>query len=195
MTRLLWLCGLGIVLLSGAASADDKKGADPFEAMRKAAAPGPFHKKLDPMNGSWTWTSKMWFDPSKPPMDGSGIAERKWILDGRFLQDDVVSKELFGDGFKGFGLTGYDNSQKKYIGVWSDTFTTALSSSVGTVDESGKVFTFQRDEVDPASGQKIKGRDVIRIIDNNKHTMEMYKVLPDGKDVKVMEINFTRKAK
>jgi hypothetical protein len=194
MQKIIWLCGLAVVLTAGALSADDKK-ADPFEAMRKAAAPGPFHKKLDPMNGSWTWTSKMWFDPTKGPTEGSGTAERKWILDGRFLQDEVVSKELFGQPFKGFGLTGYDNTQKKYVAVWSDTFTTALSTSVGTVDDTGKIFTFQRDDVDPVSGKKVKGKDVIRIIDDSKHTMEMFKIGPDGKEIKVMELTISRKGK
>ena len=92
MRRLVLCCGLAVALAAGAGSADDKKNQEAFEAMIKAAAPGPFHKKLEPMNGSWTWKSKLWHDPSKPPMEGAGTAERKWILDGRFLQDEVVSK-------------------------------------------------------------------------------------------------------
>jgi len=191
MRRLVVLCGAVLVLGSSALTADDKK--DLFEAMRKAAAPGPFHKKLEPMVGSWTWTSKFWFDPAQAPKEGNGTAERKMILDGRFLQDEAVSKELLGQPFKGFGLTGYDNMQKKYVAVWSDTFTTALSHSIGTVDESGKVFTFLRDDIDPFTGQKIKGKDIIRITDENKHSMEMFKIVPDGKEIKVMELTFTRK--
>jgi hypothetical protein len=73
--------------------------------------------------------------------------------------------------------------------------TTALSHSTGTVDEAGKVFTFHREDVDPFTGQKFKGRDVIRILGADKHTMEMYKSGPDGKEIKVMEITFVRKAK
>src|SRR5437868_4593615 len=115
MGRILLGCVVALAL-AGSGGADDKKG-DPFEAMRKAAAPGPFHKKLDPLAGSWTWTSK--FYGTTPPQEGSGTAERKWIMDGRFLQEDVFSKELLGQPFKGFGLTGYDNMQKKYVAVWT----------------------------------------------------------------------------
>jgi len=193
MTRLLWLCGVAVLLTAGAAGADDKKDSDAFEAMRKSATPGPFHKKLEPLVGSWTWTSKFWFDPSKSPKEGTGTSERKWILGNRFVAEDVASKEVFGGPFQGFGLMGYDNIQKKYVTVWTDSLTTAISNSIGTVDESGKLFTFHNEVSDPLSGQKIKGRDVVKIIDDNKHTMEMYKVGPDGKEVKAMEITFTRK--
>jgi len=193
MTRLLLICGFAVVLTAGAAGADDKKDADAFEAMRKAATPGPFHKKLEPLNGSWTWTSKFWVDPAKSPKEGTGSSERKWILGGRFLAEDVNSKEIFGAPFQGFGLNGYDNIQKKYVTVWTDSLTTAVSTGTGTVDETGKVFTFHNEVSDPITGQKIKGRDVVKIIDDTKHVMEMYKVGPEGKEVKVMEITFTKK--
>jgi hypothetical protein len=82
MGRILPGFGLALILAS-IGNADDKKGVDPFEAMRKAAAPGPYHKKLEPLAGSWTWTSK--FYGTTPLQEGAGTAERKWIMDGRFL--------------------------------------------------------------------------------------------------------------
>jgi hypothetical protein len=193
MGRGLVLALLAAAGLCGApAGADDKGKANPFEAYEKAAKTGPQHKLLESMAGSWTYTSKMWLEPGKDPVESKGTAERKMILDGRYLADHVQG-EMFGKEFRGYGLTGYDNNQQKYVGVWVDGMSTGIAQSVGTADESGKVITFTREDYDPVEKAKVKSRDVTRVLSDDKHVMEMYKVLPDGKEVKMMEITFTRK--
>jgi hypothetical protein len=182
-----WLIGGVLFLGLAAARADD----NPFEAYEKAAKPGPEHKKLDPIVGNWNWAGKFWMTPDAKPVESKGTAVRKWVMGGRFVQDEVACKGgPFGD-FNGFGLTGYDNIQKKYNGVWTDSMTTSLSTSLGTVDKSGKVFTFHKEDLDPVSGKRIKGKDVIKIVGDDEHHMEMYKEV-EGKEVKVMELVFKR---
>jgi hypothetical protein len=178
------------VLFGTPAGADDQ--ANPFEAWEKAAQPGPQHKALAAMAGSWTFTCKFWMEPGKDPMESKGTAERKMILGDRFLQEEVTS-EMFGKPFLGRGLTGYDNVQQKYVGTWIDSLSTGISHSVGTADKSGKVLTFEREDYDPVAKTKVKGRDVVRLLGDDGQVMEMYKVLPGGKEVKVMEIKFVRK--
>jgi hypothetical protein len=194
----LILAGAVILAASQTLAADKDKPkatAEPnLEAYLKAAQPGPEHKRLEPLAGSWNVGVKMWMDPSKPPTESKGTAERKWILGGRFLQE-AVKGEFLGQPFEGGGLTGYDNLQKKYIGVWVDNMSTGMSHSVGTADESGKVFTFTREDFDPVSGKKVKSRDIIRIESEDKHSMDMFKEGPDGKEIKGMELVFTRKGK
>lgn len=196
--------GMGLVallLLTGTVSSDDKTAAKKpdktsnnaeMEAMMKAAMPGPEHKRLDEMAGSWTYTMKMWLEPGQPPSESKGTAENKWILDGRFLVQDV-SGTFMGMPFFGHGINGYDNIQKKYIGVWMDSYSTGFSHSVGSADASGKVITFTRDELDPGSGKKVKSKDVVRIVDHDHYEMDMYKDLGDGKELKVIEMRSTRK--
>jgi Protein of unknown function (DUF1579) len=189
------LAVLAALLLVGAATAaDDKKDnkdANPFEAYEKAAQPGPEHKRLEIMAGSWDFTMKMWMEPGKDALEAKGTAERRMVLGGRFLHEEVKS-EMFGKPFTGNGITGYDNSQKKYVGAWVDSMSTGISQSVGTADAAGKVLTFTREDFDPAEGKKVKGRDVLTFVSDDKHTMESYKVGADGKEFKVMEITFTR---
>ncbi len=173
----------------------DSKANAEMEAYMKAGTPGPQHKQLDALAGSWTYTMKMWMDPNqKTPTESSGTGERRWILGGRFLQEDYHG-QFFGQPFTGFGITGYDNIQKKFTAMWIDSMTTAIATSLGTADASGNVITFLSEQLDPATAKPIKGRDVVRIADNNHHSMEMFKVGPDGKEFKVMELQFTRKAK
>jgi Protein of unknown function (DUF1579) len=194
MARRIPWSGMGLAcalaLVAGSALRADDKQPD-LEAYLKASQPGPEHKKLEPMVGSWEVTVKAWMDPSKPAMESKGTAEQKLILGGRYLQQDVKG-EFAGQPFTGLGLTGFDKVQGKYVGTWVDSMGTGFSNSVGTVDNTGKVFTFTREEVDPITKEKSKARDVVRIIDNDKHVMESYKDV-GGKEIKMMEITYTRK--
>src|SRR5262249_19647350 len=126
---------LVLLLLAGSpAWADDKDKQ--LEAWMKAATPGPEHKALDPIVGEWTYAGKFWMEPGQEPMEMKGKASRKWVLDGRFVSEEVEGPGFGGPTpFKGLGWTGYDKIQKKYIGVWIDSMTTAMSHSVGEADK------------------------------------------------------------
>jgi hypothetical protein len=188
-------CGVVLALLVGLVlqpvQAADKEPS--LEDYVKASQPGPEHKALEPLAGEWTYSAKMWMKPGDEPLEMSGKSTRKWILGGRFLHDEVESEKPIA-GFKGIGLMGYDKVQKKYTTVWVDSMTTSIATSLGTADKEGKVFTYEGEMLDPVTGKSIKGHDVIRIVDRDKHVMEMYKVV-SGKKIKVMEMTCVRKEK
>src|SRR5262245_31763975 len=82
---------LGLVVLAGLTRAQDAKSPPNPEALLKALAeagkPGAEHKKLQPLVGNWTFTMKVWTDPSQAPAELKGTIERKWIMDGRFVHE------------------------------------------------------------------------------------------------------------
>jgi hypothetical protein len=173
--------------------ADDKKPFDmaaAMKAMEKHAEVGPFHKKLEPLVGEWTFSASFMMDPNGPPQEMTGASTRKWLMDGRFMQDDAQG---VGMPFKGLGINGYDNAMKKYVSTWVDSMTTSITYSIGDVDASGKVFTYHREEFNPIYNQRVQARDVITIVDNDHHTMEFYSVPPGGKELKTGTIKYTRK--
>src|SRR5215475_4068771 len=84
-------------------------------ALDEAGKPGAEHKKLQPFVGHWTFTMKLWADPSQPPAELKGTIERKWIMDGRFVQETARGEcAKTGKTFEGMGLVGYDAGQKKF---------------------------------------------------------------------------------
>jgi hypothetical protein len=200
MRRLLGglaLCAVFGLLAGPVAGQDkdkDKAKDNPFEAYEKAAEPGPQHKLLEPTVGKWSFSGKFWLEPGKDPMETSGTATRKWILGGRFVQEEIEAKGFGGKPFHGLGLTGYDNLQQKYTTVWLDSMSTAAMLSFGTVDKTGKVFTYTKENYDPVMKKKVKSRDVVRILGDDKHVLEMFMEGPDGKEFKGMELTFTRQA-
>lgn len=160
--------------------------------MQEAAKPGTEHAKLQPLEGSWTYTAKFWMDPSKPPVETKGTIERKWALGNRFLEERVTGTDFEGKpGFEGFGLIGYDNAQKKYTYTWACSMGTGTSQGLG-VSNAKNSLTFETEAYCPIQKKTIHGRDEIRIESKDKVVMEAYHEL-DGKEVKAMELVATRK--
>jgi len=167
-------------------------GMDPgMDAMMKAGQPGEFHAKLKAMEGNWDTTVKSYMSPGTPT-ESKGVSTRKWIMDGRFLQEDNTG-DFMGMPFKGMGITGYDNIQKKYVSTWIDNMGTSIMNSTGTVDATGKTFTYECESPDPMTGKMTKTKMVTKIIDDKKHTFEMSGPGPDGKEMKMLEITYTKK--
>ena len=190
------LCAAAALALLGvvrqAALADEPKAPPSPEALLKALAeagkPGPEHKKLEPFVGSWTFTMKFWTDPGQPPAVLKGTIERKWIMDGRFVQETVRGEcAKSGKTFEGLGLLGYDAGQKKFSCVKACGLCGTVSSGLVTSNSSGTRFECVKDECCPLTGQKIKGRDEVVIENNDRIVMNLFKTIND-REVKVGEM-------
>jgi len=95
--------------------------------------------------------------------------------------------------FEGLGYTGYDNVKKQYWGSWIDNMSTAVMVSYGSVDSSGKVWSFDATFPDPVTGKDQDVKEKITLVDANHHTMEMWMPGPDGRHFKSMEIAYSRR--
>ncbi|HEX7252621.1 MAG TPA: DUF1579 domain-containing protein [Thermoanaerobaculia bacterium] len=193
----LALCtGLFVAAASSVVAQDKKAAPAPpdqkaaMEAMQKAATPGEAHKKLDAMVGTWDTKVSMWMDPTQPPQVSTGTSENKWVLGNRYVEMQYQGT-FMGQPFSGIGYQGYDNTTKKYIGTWMDTASTAMMNSTGTM--TGNVMKASSMMADPMTGKMEKLATVLTVKDKDHHVMEMWGAGPDGKQVKMMEIEYTRK--
>jgi hypothetical protein len=159
------------------------------------------HKLLASLDGTWDCNIKMWMDgdTSKKPEVSKSTAVRKSIMDGRYVVMDVTGKmEMPGpDGtkkeitFKGQGTEGYDNVKKKFVGTWMDNMGTGIMMSEGDYDPATKIFTYTG-EIEPMPGMKQKIREVVKLTDKDHMDFEWYEDR-GGKEMKTMEINYTKK--
>ncbi|MEO8339834.1 MAG: DUF1579 domain-containing protein [Nitrospirota bacterium] len=162
-----------------------------MEAWKKLATPGERHKQLASLAGSWTTKTKEWMEPGKPPTEADGSVEMKMLLDGRFLQQDFTG-EMMGQPYTGMGITGYDNLRKKYVSIWLDTMGTGPFMMEGTGSADGKTITLKGQHAEPGGGH-MTHRAVWKIVDSNTQTFDMWGNHGGGKEMKVMEIVYTRK--
>ena len=194
---LIALTSLCLVMSASLVSAKDKtqhKQMDPqamMEMYKKLATPGEPHKLFASLEGSWTTQSKEWMEPGKPPTEATGSADMKMVLDGRFLQQEYNST-MMGQPYSGMGITAYDNLRKKYVSTWIDSMGTGIFVMEGTASADGKTITLKGQHAEPGGGQ-MTHRAIWKIVDNNTQIFDMYGKHGKGKEMKMMEITYTRK--
>lgn len=188
---------LCLMLTAAPVFAKEKKHEKPMdpqammEIWKQAAMPGEPHKLFAGLAGSWTTTAKEWMEPGKPPTESTGTAEMKMLLDGRFLYQEYTG-QMMGQPFSGVGIDAYDNMTKRYTTAWMDSMGTGIFIMEGTASADGKTITLKGSHPEPGGG-KMTHRAVWKIVDNNNQTFDMYGTHHGGKEMKVMEIIYTRK--
>ena len=161
-------------------------------AVIKAGTPGPQHAKMAASAGNYDIKVKNWHDPSAPPMEETGTAKRTMTLGGRVLVEDMTCT-MMGLPFTGRGTFGYDNVTGKHWGTWNDSMSTAVIVSQGTCDAEMKNCDFTGTMNDPVRKTPITLRMVSRWTGPTTEIFEMYMPGPDGKEMKSMEITYTKK--
>lgn len=162
-----------------------------MEAYMKAGTPGEPHKMLAATAGTYALQVKSWHEPGGPPMEETGTATRTMALDGRVLVEDMKGT-MMGMPFTGHGMTGYDNVTGKYWNTWMDSMSTGLMVSEGTCDAQ-KACTFTGSWNDPIKKAPVTARVTTRWTTPTTEILEMYGPDKSGKEMKMMEITYTRK--
>lgn len=178
---------------SGNPSGQGKSQSEPAEIMKKleaAGTPGPAHKALNALAGDWKAEVKCWGEPGGSPEISQGTACARWILNGRFLEEEFHS-QMMGRPFAGRTLMGFDNTKQTFNSVWACNTQTSMFVSEGKGDSDFKVITLEGNASCPATERKdVLMKTVLRIISPDKHVFEMF----DGSkgNAKTMEIIYTR---
>jgi hypothetical protein len=190
------VCGL-LLVSAPAAQQPDTQQQQPqmdemMQLMAKYATPGEHHKHLEQFVGTWSTASKFWPAPGAAPMESTGEAVHKPVLDGRFIH--LSYKGVMMDTpFEGMGFFGYDNYREKHIDFWIDNFGTFMLTSEGSCSDAGKTLTMFTTADDPITKTRKTLRTVYRFPSADRYTVEMYDTGPDGQEFRTLEILHTRK--
>lgn len=162
-----------------------------MEVYMKAATPGEQHRMLAADAGTYDLKLKSWTDPAAPPSESTGVAVRTVDLDGRVVVERVEATTM-GMKFTGQSVTGFDNVSGKYWSTWTDTMSTGVMVSEGTCDAK-KACTYYGTWNDPIKKGPVKARMVTRWTSPKTEVFEMYAPGRDGKEMKMMEITYTKR--
>ena len=169
----------------------ERPGDDQVDSPLRSAAP---HQKMEPFAGTFRSEVKMWMAANAEPMISTGLLNSSWQVDGLFLQQDYIGDPVPGatHPFQGRGFWGYNVSQGHYEGFWIDNASTEMQMESGDVNESGTVWEMKSQMVSPQTGEVLQKRSLNTLLDEDRHRVEMFFAATDGKQVKAMEINYTR---
>jgi hypothetical protein len=152
--------------------------------------PTRYHEFLKQFVGTWDVQAKIWTEQGKPPIKSSAIETASLKCAGLWLVYNDKG-ELGGRAFEGYGMLGYDEEKKKFIGCWVDQTSTSMDIAEGTCDEKGKVFTLISETTD-AAGTVTRTKRVMEIKGPDSQSLVCYEG-PKGKEVVVGEYEYTRK--
>jgi len=162
-----------------------------MEAYMKAGTPGAPHKALAGMTGTYEAKIKSWNEAGKPPTEETGTATRSMALDGRVLVEEFKGS-MMGMPFTGHGMHGYDNVTGKHWSTWMDSMSTGLMVSEGTCDAKNAC-TYKGTWNDAVKKAPVTSRMTSRWTSPTVEVFEMYGPGRDGKEMKMMEITYTKK--
>jgi hypothetical protein len=188
--KLIAARALALAASLGAQDAEKEKAM--MQAWQKAATPAEGHKRLEALVGTFDAKMRSTVDASKPPEDSVGTSTNTWVLGGRYVEQEYDG-EFMGEPYRGIGYTGYDNIQKKYVSAWMDTAGTGIMFLTSAADKSGKTIAGSARIWDPLTEKPLPVESKIIITDNDHYSFELWGKAPNGKLIKLIDIQYTRK--
>ncbi len=155
--------------------------------------PGPEHDRLKPFAGRFLADVSVWMGPGEP-MLSTGTMVNKWDLEGLYLHQIYQGEpsEPGWPAFAGRGYWGYNFGTREYEGFWIDNASSMMQTETGNVDATGKTWTMNSEFIHPASGDKVRKRSEIRLIDIDHHEMEAWMASGDDPEHRTMLIRYRR---
>jgi hypothetical protein len=151
------------------------------------------HALFEPFVGSFRATVKLWMGDADEPMATTGTMVNRLDLGGRYLHQHYTGDQVDGPypHFEGRGYWGYNTLAQRFEGFWIDNASTIMMTEAGRVDDDGKVWTMTSELPHPDGGTVMR-TTLIKLEDNDHHTMESFMRGPDGVEKKTMEIEYVR---
>ncbi len=186
--------GAGMVALAD--DDDNRVGYDPssdpkMAAMMKYSKPVPEHGVLRQLEGDWEQQVKWRMGPDKPWTTSVSECENEMVFDGRFLRQEIESKD---DGMKynAVAYLGYDTYHNKYVATWLDNMTTMINRSEGSYDPASRTFTFHGTVPDFETGRNRHFRSTLTIHHKDAMTEQMFEPDTQGVEYLSFEIHYKR---
>ena len=158
----------------------------------KMPAPQKEHEWLQQLVGEWDSTGKIFMQPGQPPIETKG-AERSRMIGG-FWATFEHTGSFQGQPFTGILTLGYDAEKRSYVGTWIDSMSPYLTTMKGDYDPATKTMTAIGAGRDAMTGKQTRTKHVSQYVDDDTRTFQMYMTGDDGKEFKVMEITYHRRA-
>lgn len=191
-TAVLALVLGGVSLGQEPGEGDQPSMDEMMKMMREMGTPNEHHKHLAQMVGEWTYSATFTMPGSPEPMKSSGTMKTEPILGGLFIRS-VWNGEFMGQPFTGISVDGFDKAKGHYTSTWRDSMSSHFMAYEGECDGTGRVRTMRTAFVDPMTGENVKEKGVMTVKDDKTIVLESWRVMPDGKEVKMMEIVSTRR--
>jgi hypothetical protein len=150
------------------------------------------HELLKSQVGKWDAEMKLFHAPGAEP-EVEQCTETVELLPGGMWITSRFEGKIMGMPFTGIGTSGYDPTEKKFVGTWVDSMSPYMQTIKGEYDAATKTMTSTSVSRNPMNGEEVTYKEIGRTIDDDTRTFEMHMPNEKGEYVKMMEIKYTRK--
>jgi hypothetical protein len=152
---------------------------------------GSPHHLLSQMAGSWTGTSRLWFEPDQMADESPVVGTIQLILSGRFALY-LYQGSAQGELQHGLFTFGYNTTLDRYEASWVDSFhnNTAIMFCTGNATDNG--FFVLGGFPDPNGGPDWGWRTEVELVDVDHLLITAYNISPEGDEAKATEARLTR---
>lgn len=167
-----------------------------MQAWMRLGQPGPEHKAMADLVGTWDHEQTHWMYPGAEPSHANSTAEVESIFGGRYLIERLSgTMEHEGQEFQweGMGLFGFDRLEEEHFFVWIDSMSTMAIVARGNADATGNVVTYHSTMTNPVTREPMKVRTVQTRNADGTVLLEMYELLGTDTWFKNMELRSTRR--
>lgn len=166
-------------------------------------SPGPHHRALDPLVGTWRATKYNYLlgRDGQPVVSHDIKVKVRWIskTGGRFLEERTEGT-LAGKPYYRVGIMGYSNIDRRYEWTTFDSVTPTAMTYRGKPDSgTASEISIPGEFTDPGilgpeyQGKTIPMRTVVRIDTAARHTIDLYFTPPGQQERLVDRVIYTRK--
>lgn len=152
------------------------------------------HKALAAMAGDWQGTTRVWFEPDKPPaIEVSQEGTLRSVLGGRFL----LHEYRYGEGEQageGIAFYGLHLDEQSFEAAWIDTFHTGTSILFSTAADDGSGFKALGSYGDGRGGARWGWRTEIALPSADALVITMFNIEPGGSEARALETQYRRTA-
>jgi len=154
--------------------------------------PGPEHALFKMDVGTWDAVVEIAAAPGAPAVTSKGVEVVTLGCGGLCQITDFKGEMMPGTAFHGHGTAAWDVTKKKYVANWTDSMSQGISIGESSWDPAAKKLTGTMEGPD-MTGQIMKARSVVEYTADGKRVFTMYAPGPDGKEMQLMRITYTRR--
>ena len=187
------LCA-GLAFSGGPAQAQSREAAAAAAQSGAAAAMalGPQQAALGDLLGTWG-VDIVLSDGSKPAQHSKGKAEYSWVVTGRWMGCRLTGT-ILGLPYEEFTILGYDSYAKNIVEVAVESLDNSMLLSRGPTSGPNQAVTALYGELDEYTAGVLHTpyKVLLKNIDRNHHVTTLLGFDNSGKEVKKIELAFTR---
>ncbi len=187
-------------ILTSAPAAGQSNAVD-LSRLVARATPGAELHALEPLAGHWRVEKSIFVamgTPERPATSSDMTTTRKWIADGKFLEDRTTGT-VNGHPYLRIGYLGYNPMDRRYEWNTIDNITTIMmtyhgrndSGATRPIDVLGS-FTDLGVTGEANVGKTVQMRTRITIIDNDHHRFQIFFTPSGGQETLADQMDYTR---